>query len=330
MGKSVRYFARREALKVIAAVAVAGVAPTVLFGRQTNKRRELEVPWPGYDSFFLGQFEITTIFDGGSVVDVGAGYFGIGQDEQEVASLLASRFLPSGRTIENVVPTIVDTGDELVLFDTGMGSLGEDRLGGQLRSRMKTSGYEPEDVTAVVLTHLHADNIGGLVHDGLPAFPAATRYFIGETEYKYWTETAAKDAKNRDLAALVKTFLEPAVGRIELLKDGDAVFDGIAAVETFGHTPGHMAFEVTAGERSLLIAGDVATHHVVSFERPEWHSENDMDRAAAADTRLRVLADAAQRRIPIIGYHLPFPPVGFVEQNETAFRWVPETYQLSL
>jgi glyoxylase-like metal-dependent hydrolase (beta-lactamase superfamily II) len=327
MRKSVEYFARREALKIAAAGALAIAMPSLLFGRQPA-RRPVEVPWPGYDTFSLGEFEVTMVYDGGFPVDVAPEYFALEQDPEEIFSLLKARFLPTDRAIETIVPTIIDNGTDVILFDTGLGAGGRDKQAGQLLSRMKASGYEREDVTAVALTHLHADNIGGLLEDGRPTFPNASKYFVGEKEYRFWSQEAGMG--NADLAALVSNTLEPLTDKLSLVAPGEAIAKGVKAVEAFGHTPGHLMFELTSGGRSLLIAGDLATHFVISFERPEWQTRKDHDPEMAASTRARILADVAQRRIPLICYHLPFPPVGFVEPNEATFRWVPETYQLSL
>ena len=89
---------------------------------------------------------------------------------------------------------LVNTGKELVLFDTGNGVLSQEneqlkgRLPpGQLVARMGEIGYKPEDVDVVVLTHGHPDHIGGLVAGGKPVFPNA-RYVFGAAEYDFWNK----------------------------------------------------------------------------------------------------------------------------------------------
>jgi glyoxylase-like metal-dependent hydrolase (beta-lactamase superfamily II) len=323
-------FSRREALKFSLAAGVAFLVPSTLLGRPSTKRHEIPVPWPGYDSVRLGDLGITTLYDSGVKLDVGPEYFAVGQPPEAVEALLSARFLPTTATIENVIPALVDSGEELVLFDTGIGSKGESQQDGQLRERMVRSGYDPADVTAVALTHLHPENIGGLLIEGAPAFPGASQYFVGEKEFKYWTEEASRAGQSQDAVDLVANTLEPIMNKIRFISGSSEILSGIRPVEAFGHTPGHLAFEVSSGDKSLLIAGDAATHYVVSFEQPKWYSPTDMDQKGAAQTRLHILADVAQRRIPMIGYHLPFPPLGFVDKTDTGFKWVAETYQLSL
>ena len=55
-----------------------------------------------------------------------------------------------------------------------------------------------------------------------------------------------------------------------------------------------------------------------------------MDKEAAAASRRRVLDMVASERMPMIGYHMPFPAVGYVETRGDGFHWVPESYQLML
>ena len=77
----------------------------------------------------------------------------------------------------------------------------------------------------------------------------------------------------------------------------------------------------------MLINGDVVNHYVWSMQHPDWEVLYDSDKAAAAETRRRVLGMLAQERIAMHGYHMPAPGVGFVEARDDGFRWVPSTYQ---
>jgi hypothetical protein len=65
-------------------------------------------------------------------------------------------------------------------------------------------------------------------------------------------------------------------------------------------------------------------------QRPDWHVRFDMNKEAAAATRRRLLDLAATDRIPVTGYHMPFPAVGYVERTDDSWRWVPASYQLNL
>lgn len=79
----------------------------------------------------------------------------------------------------------------------------------------------------------------------------------------------------------------------------------------------------------MLIA-DLANHPVWSLERPDWEVRFDMDKAGAAASRRAILGQIADERLPMIGYHMPFPGIGYVEARGDGFRYVPHSYQLML
>ncbi|MFT7027682.1 MAG: glyoxylase-like metal-dependent hydrolase (beta-lactamase superfamily II) [Paracoccaceae bacterium] len=82
--------------------------------------------------------------------------------------------------------------------------------------------------------------------------------------------------------------------------------------------------------RRLLIAADAANHYVVSLQRPDWHVRFDMDKEMAAATRKELFGMIAADRVPFIGYHMPFPAVGYLEASGPGFRYMPATYQFEL
>jgi glyoxylase-like metal-dependent hydrolase (beta-lactamase superfamily II) len=108
------------------------------------------------------------------------------------------------------------------------------------------------------------------------------------------------------------------------------VASGITAMSAPGHTPGHTAYMIESGGKSLVIAADFANHYVWSLGYPDWEVKFDMDKAQAAATRRKVLDMLAADKIPFIGYHMPFPAVGYVETRGDGFQYVPASYQLIL
>jgi glyoxylase-like metal-dependent hydrolase (beta-lactamase superfamily II) len=114
------------------------------------------------------------------------------------------------------------------------------------------------------------------------------------------------------------------------LKDESEVVSGIRGLAAHGHTPGHMAYHIESDGRRLLLWGDTANHFVMSVQRPDWHVRFDMDKEAAAATRKRIFDLAATDRIPVTGYHMPFPAVGYIDKTGSDYRWVPGGFQSSL
>lgn len=122
----------------------------------------------------------------------------------------------------------------------------------------------------------------------------------------------------------------PLAEKMTFLEPGDAVISGIEAVAAYGHTPGHLAFHLESEGARMMLTADVANHYVASLQKPEWHVRYDMDKEAAAAARREVFGMVAADRIPFVGYHMPFPAVGYVEAIDGGFRFMPETYQLDL
>ncbi|WP_075215453.1 MBL fold metallo-hydrolase [Mongoliimonas terrestris] len=282
---------------------------------------------PGHYRFRLGTFEVTTLLDGLRPGDGPHPIFGANQSQEDVAALLAANFLPGERFVNGFTPVLVNTGTDLVLFDTGFGAGAPEGLG-RLAAQMQAAGYTPEQVTIVVLTHLHGDHIGGLMGPDGPTFPNA-RYVTGAREYDFWTKTAP-GTQAADAAKNVEAKVVPLAEKMTFLEDGGSVVSGITAEAAFGHTPGHMVYQLESEGRRLMLTADTANHYVVSLQRPDWEVRFDADKAAAAATRKAVFGQIAADRIPFIGYHMPFPAVGYVEPLGEGFRWVPATYQLDL
>lgn len=319
---------RRNAM-LLAAGGVAGtLSPrsAVAQGSTMETTSDIHPLAPGWRRFKVGDAEVTVILDG---IRPGEGpfpTFGEDQSQEAVGALMEANLLPPARFANFFHPVLLRLGDELVLVDTGMGAGGRANGMGLLTQRMGQAGFKPGDVTLVVLTHLHGDHIGGLMENGAPVF-ANARYAVGRTEMDFWTSDEAKNGPRAENAKAVETTVVPLEDKTTFLGDGDQVVPGMTARAAFGHTPGMLAFEVSsAGERLFLMA-DTFSHFVVSFQRPDWQVRFDQDKTAAAQVRRQFAAMLAEEKVPLLGYHLPFPGFGYVQKDGDAFRFVPETYQ---
>ena len=106
-----------------------------------------------------------------------------------------------------------------------------------------------------------------------------------------------------------------------LLRSGDEVLTGLRALDTAGHTPGHLSFEL-AGQEGLLLTADVATNEIVSFEHPDWKFGYDTLPEHAIVTRRQLLDRAATDKLKLLGYHWAYPGIGYAERKNGAFRFV--------
>ncbi|MGB3555799.1 MAG: MBL fold metallo-hydrolase [Jannaschia sp.] len=300
---------RRAALAATAAMPLTALALPSLAA--APKREPVQ---QNIRRFGLGDLEVTTLL-ANTVTNPSdpQTIFGMNVDTETFAEVSREAFLPTDATQFFFTPTLVNTGESLVLFDTGQSAA-------DIVAAVEAAGYTPDDVDTIVLTHMHGDHIGGLMQDGAPTFVNAA-YVTGQVEYDAWAA-----APSEGFTAMV----EPLADRMTFLADGQDAVPGITAMAAFGHTPGHMTYRLSSGDRSLLIAADLANHYVWSLAYPDWEVRFDMDKEAAAQSRRTVLGMLAAERMPMIGYHMPFPAVGYVEAREDGFRWVPESYQFML
>ncbi len=263
--------------------------------------------------FALGEFEVTTLLAASVVRPDPQSIFGLNIDAQAFEKASTSANIPTDQVRFFFTPTLVNTGAELVLFDTGLS-------GADITNALAGAGYSADQVDVVVITHMHGDHIGGLISDGTPTFPNA-RYVTGAAEFDAW---AAMDNEK------FNSNMKPLAGNTMMLAPGDSVASGIEAIEAFGHTPGHMAYMLESSGQMLLIAADFANHYVWSLAYPDWEVKFDMDKPAAAATRKRLLDMLATDTVPFVGYHMPWPAVGYVGKHGDTYIYRPESYQLQL
>lgn len=261
--------------------------------------------------FKLGDLDVIALLAGSAPREKPHGIFGVNVSDDVFAKVSADNFIGTDMAQFYFTPTLVRSGSNIIQFDTGLNAAG-------ITTALAEAGLQPKDVTHVVLTHMHGDHIGGLMMDGMPTFANAA-YLTGQVEFDHWSK-AGNDGFEKNVRPLAE--------KMTFLKDGDTVAPGITAVATFGHTPGHMSFMLDSMDNQLLLMADLANHYVWSLAYPDWEVKFDMDKAMAVQTRRKVLDMVATDRIPLIGYHMPFPAAGFVEKRDQGFRFVPVTYQL--
>jgi glyoxylase-like metal-dependent hydrolase (beta-lactamase superfamily II) len=283
---------------------------------------------PGYYRMMLGQFEFTAIFDGSVDLDV---KLLRNASETEIKSLLALMFVGFPKMQTSVNAYLINTGSKLILVDTGGGKMLGPTLGNILPN-LRLSGYDPAQVDAVLLTHMHGDHIGGLLDAaGNPAFSNAVVY-VSKPENDYWLSAAEEDkapAGLQRIFKLARIVSSPYIAqkRWEKFDYNTPLFPGIKPVGIPGHTPGHSAFEISSGNQSLLIIGDLVHSMAVQFSRPDVALDFDVDPQKAVSTRNDMFKSVAEGKTLIAGMHLPFPGIGHLRADgNNSYAWVPVQY----
>lgn len=303
---------RRQALLAGAALPFAAGASLPTLASAATHGEAMSM-LPTHRHFALGDFRVTTLLSGSRSVPDPQTIFGLNVEPDEFAEVSRENFIPADAAQFFFTPTVVETGSEVILFDTGNDAAG-------LLRALEAAGLTASDVDTVVLTHMHGDHIGGLTDAGGAETFAGARYVTGQTEFDHWAGTG-----NEGFEAKVRPLAE----KMEFIGDGGSVASGVTGMNAFGHTPGHMVYMLESGGSQLLLMADTANHYVWSVAYPEWEVRFDADKAAAAETRKRILGMTAADRIPLIGYHMPFPGAGFIDtRGDDRFHYVPVSYQL--
>lgn len=279
---------------------------------------------PSVYSFDFGALRIATLLDATDVRDGLAASFALGEPEAGVRELALANFIDPNRFEHPFIPVFIDTGTVKILFDTGLGA-----PEGALLPGLATIGIAAEDIDLVILTHAHPDHIGGLVTDGTPTFPRA-RYVFGAAEFDFWMRGENVRPARRANRELFMRNCAPMADKATFVGPGEQILPGISAIDAAGHSPGLLAWSIASEGKRLLIWSDTCLHYILSLHRPDWQANVDDDKEKAAATRRRLLAFAADERLLVAGYHMPFPGLGYVERAGNEFRWVPVSYQLHL
>jgi glyoxylase-like metal-dependent hydrolase (beta-lactamase superfamily II) len=280
---------------------------------------------PGFYRIHVGRFEVTALLDGTHMFPVDQ--LAVGAKPGEADNLLAQRYLAS--PVEGMINAfLVNTGDRLILIDTGAGDLYGKEAGG-LSEALRASGYAPEQVDDIFITHLHEDHVGGLVKDGRMVFPNAIVH-VSKRDYDFWTD----DKNQAGVSALLKPFfpavqgvLRPysAIGHVVPFDAAEAdLIPGLRPVAAPGHTPGHTTYLLHDGKDAMLFWGDTVHVAGVQFDDPHVAVKYDWKVPAAIASRDTLYAEAVKNGWWIAAAHISFPGLGHIAaKGANAYTWIP-------
>jgi glyoxylase-like metal-dependent hydrolase (beta-lactamase superfamily II) len=189
---------------------------------------------------------------------------------------------------------------------------------------LAAAGATRQNVTDVVMTHLHSDHVGWntVLEDGrwAPMFPNA-RYHAPRIDYDYFNSLHQRgEAADASFADSIEPILE--AGLLDFIPDHGEVAGTLAIEKAFGHTPGQLNYWLESrGERGVFSA-DIC-HHPVQILSPAWNTAFCMLPTEAKRTRAAFLDRAARSGALVMPCHFPPPHCGYVRRHGDGYRYEP-------
>lgn len=247
------------------------------------------------------------------------------------------RFLEDdGRVCPPVVSInafLIRDGARKVLVDCGSGQIMGPSCG-RLPDLLAHLDIAPEQITDILLTHVHPDHSNGLTdpETGGKLFPKA-RLHVHQAEIEHWfddTERArATERQKRVYFDAARVQLAPwlADGSVTSFRHTHEVLPGITALPSVGHTPGHSCYILRKSHEAMIIWGDTVHIPEVQLGDPDVGMVFDSDSLVAARSRRHILQMCVDNNLLVAGMHIHFPGLARVRPGHRgAFRIIQEQW----
>jgi glyoxylase-like metal-dependent hydrolase (beta-lactamase superfamily II) len=279
-----------------------------------------------FHRYKVGDIEVTVLPDGFRQVPVNGNYL-INASVEDLAKALAAAGQPTDKMKNIYSPIVLTTGGKNVLVDTGNGeaaSIESNGERGTLNANLTAASIDRSAIDMVVISHFHADHVNGLLMaDNSPAFPNA-EIKVPEVEWKFWMDdgemSRASKGRMTELFANNRRVFDTLKRNVTPYAWDKEVVPGVLAVGTPGHSIGHTSYLVASGGNTIFVQSDVCNNVAVFAPYPDWHGFFDQDPPKAAATRKRVYEMLVAEKIPVQGYHFPFPALARIEKQGTGYR----------
>lgn len=284
---------------------------------------------PNIYQFRFGEFIITQILEGHVTRKDMHPFVATNATADEVQSVAREHYAPYPDLEHGFVCTVIKTSTNLIVVDPGFGQNSPLPTAGFFMQSLCAAGYSADQVDTVIISHSHPDHIGGLMTDGKATFGNA-EIIYGRAEFEFWQRGEFISEMRQPTLALFNKVALPLRDRMRFIEPDEIILPGLTALNAFGHSAGHLVFHIESAENRMMMLNDTVAHYVASFARPDWHFSMDDDAEAAAISRKRILDQVATDQIPVTGFHLPFPSLGYVDTSGKGYRFHPATYQFNL
>ncbi len=255
--------------------------------------------------------------------------FFINANEEELGQSL-NRYKTAPDNIPSpFIAMLLQYDDKKVLIDTGAGFAEKpaDATGntvlwnGKLQQLLLQENIKKEDITNVIITHLHPDHIGGIATgDGMLNFPNA-QFHVHEDEWNFWHSPQADNQPAFFKHMIEKNISPLKQANLHLIKgDFTDLLPGITAVTAAGHTPGQFAVNIHNGNEHLLYIAD-AFLHPLHIEKLDWQTSYDHDHKNAKQSRIKLLELAYKENMLVNAFHFDFPGLGRIDKQKDSWAW---------
>jgi glyoxylase-like metal-dependent hydrolase (beta-lactamase superfamily II) len=285
---------------------------------------------PGWYRYKVGSFEITVVTDGTNRFKFENDHV-TNKKREDVNAALAAAYYEKDMMTTPYNPVVVNTGAKLVVIDTGTSEANFERskgAAGQFQRNLAAAGIDRNAVDTVIISHYHGDHINGLLKpDKSLAFPNA-EILVPAAEHKFFMDDgemsrAPKGRMETVFKGVRAVMTDEVLKRVRPYQPDKEIVPGITSVATNGHSWGHNSHVVASGSSKVFVQGDV-THVPYLFARhPDWHVFYDQDPAMAEATRRRIYDMLVAEKMPVQGFHYPFPSLAHVEKDGSGYREIP-------
>lgn len=200
-----------------------------------------------------------------------------------------------GSLLVEIQPFVVITSNDIILFDSGLGFAGQD---GQLQihKNLAANGINADDITKVLMSHLHKDHTGGIARPNkkIISFENAT-YYINKNEWEYAFEKGLPSYHVNNFALLNKK-------ENLILTEGDGIIDDyISYTVTGAHTPYHQVFKINDAGSIIFYGGDVAPQ--LQQMKNRFKAKYDFDGNASMELRQKWWQQGQEEKWTFLFYH---------------------------
>jgi glyoxylase-like metal-dependent hydrolase (beta-lactamase superfamily II) len=287
---------------------------------------------PGFYRYKIGTHEVTVVTDGATTMALPDGFV-LNAKKEEVSAALAASHLDKDKLSVPYTPIVVNTGSKLIVIDTGTSEANFERskgASGQFQSNLAAAGIDRNAVDMVIISHFHGDHINGLLAaDNKPAFPNA-EILVPQKEWAFWMDdgemSRASAGRMQDQFKNTRRVFDAFNRKVTQYEWNKEVAPGITAYGTPGHTPGHTSYVIASGSDRVYVQSDVTNVPFLFARNPGWHAIFDQDPKMAEETRRKVYDMVVADKLPLQGFHYPFPALAHVEKDGAGYRVIPASW----